>query len=41
VKHRGGEDTNGRVVAESHVESAGVTVAKGLESLLILGAPGE
>ncbi len=49
VKHRGSEGTNGRVVAESHaeiaihgsrVESDGVTIAKGLESLLILGAPG-
>ena len=50
VKHRGSEGTNGRVVAESHaeiavhgrrVESDGVTIAKGLEGLLILGAPGE
>ena len=50
MKHRGSESTSGRVVAESHaeiavhgsrVESAGVTIAEGLEGLFVLGAPGE
>jgi len=50
VEHGGSEGTSGRVVAESHaeiavhgsgVESAGVTIAEGLEGLFVLGAPGE